>query len=52
MVEASTQTENIVKLDHAYTYDKASKSVSTQHSTPEFSIENTLSDTNANFILD
>lgn len=49
LVDSSTQTEDLVKLDHPYAYQRTSRNVSTQHTTPEFSIENTISNTDARF---
>lgn len=47
--EASTQTEDIIKIDHPYAFDKTTKNASTQNSTPEFSIQDICSDTDARF---
>ncbi|XP_052221056.1 uncharacterized protein LOC127837749 [Dreissena polymorpha] len=49
MVEASTQTDDLIRLDHPYAYHKTTKCASTQQTTPEFSIDDISSDTDARF---
>ncbi|KAH3693148.1 hypothetical protein DPMN_192549 [Dreissena polymorpha] len=39
MAEASTQTDDLIRLDHPYAYHKTTKCASTQQTTPEFSID-------------
>ena len=48
-VDSSTQTEDLVKLDHPYVYEMSTKSVGTQHSTAVFSFQNITSDSDARF---
>ena len=43
----STQTEDTVALDHAYSYMYPTKSTATQHTTAEFSIDSIVSDTDS-----
>jgi len=48
-VDISTQTEDTVALDHAYSYMYPTKSTATQHTTAEFSIDSIVSDTDSRF---
>ena len=48
-VDTSTQTEDLVKLDHAYAYLYPTKDAATQHSNPEFGMNKVTSDSDARF---
>ena len=49
LVDASTQTVDVVALDHCYQYSKRTRNASCQQSSAEFSIENVASDIDARF---
>ena len=49
MVDSSTQTVDIVALDHNYQYTKRSRNASCQQNSTEFSVENIATDTDARF---
>ena len=48
-VDTSTQTEDPVKLDHAYAYLYPTKDAATQNSNPEFGMNKVTSDSDARF---
>lgn len=49
LVDSSTQTVDIVALDHNYIYNKKTKNTSTQCTTPEFGIDNITTDSESIF---
>jgi hypothetical protein len=49
MVDSSTQTIDIVELDHNYGYTKKTRNASNQHSVSEFSAENVTTDSDSRF---
>ncbi|XP_052225020.1 uncharacterized protein LOC127840648 [Dreissena polymorpha] len=48
-VETSTQTQDLVVLDHAYSYLKSTRSTGTQHTTTEFNVGTISNDSDARF---
>lgn len=49
LVDVSTQTIDLVALDHNYWYSCKTRTVSTQQNSPEFSVENIKTDSDARF---